>query len=196
MIEGIHNMDNGVVVVPVLSLEYMQMVADVANKMLLPDMLASIDEAIKVLNKHIGYHSPIYVCGNGGDAALANHFAIDVMKMTKNKARVYSLSANIPVVTALGNDSGYDRVFVEQVPEYEHPVWVLLSTSGQSPNVLAAEARAIERSEHYIFITRKGKMHDGHGIYIEIPSDSTQVLEDMQSAVLHCIALGLKREVN
>lgn len=92
----------------------------------------------------------VFILGNGGSATTASHLAEDLGKTCQGKLRpedadtrrmkVLSLTDNTGWLTALGNDLGYDRVFVEQLMHYASPgdLVIAISGSGNSPNVLAA----------------------------------------------------------
>jgi D-sedoheptulose 7-phosphate isomerase len=86
----------------------------------------------------------VFVLGNGGSASTASHMAADLGKNTiganMRRFRIMSLNDNIPLLTALGNDMGYHRVFAEQLMNLIRPgdVLVVISGSGNSPNVLRA----------------------------------------------------------
>ena len=86
----------------------------------------------------------IFVVGNGGSAATASHFAVDLGKGAslgaERRFRVLSLTDNVPWITALGNDLSYEDVFVEQLRNYARAGDLLLafSGSGNSENVLRA----------------------------------------------------------
>ena len=86
----------------------------------------------------------IFVVGNGGSAATASHFAVDLGKGAsigaERRFRVLSLTDNLPWITALGNDLSYADVFVEQLKNYARQGDLLLafSGSGNSENVLRA----------------------------------------------------------
>ena len=86
----------------------------------------------------------LFVIGNGGSAATASHFAVDLGKGAsigaERRFRVLSLTDNVPWITALGNDLSYEDVFVEQLRNYARPGDLLLafSGSGNSENVLRA----------------------------------------------------------
>ncbi|MDP2872414.1 MAG: HAD-IIIA family hydrolase [Bacillota bacterium] len=85
----------------------------------------------------------LYVCGNGGSAADAQHFAAELVgRFLRERAAlpVVALTANTSVLTALGNDYGFDAVFGRQVEAMARPgdCLMVISTSGRSPNVLAA----------------------------------------------------------
>jgi len=93
----------------------------------------------------------IYVAGNGGSAATAAHWVNDLGKATKRSGqkplRVMGLGDNIPWLTALGNDEGFERVFAGQLENFAQPddLLVVISASGRSPNLVSAVALARER---------------------------------------------------
>src|ERR1700759_4301384 len=86
----------------------------------------------------------VFLCGNGGSAALASHLAVDLGKgCSRNRDkrfRVIAFTDNMPWVTALGNDISYDDVFVEQLKNdgEKGDVFIAISGSGNSKNVLKA----------------------------------------------------------
>jgi D-sedoheptulose 7-phosphate isomerase len=86
----------------------------------------------------------VYVAGNGGSASTAAHFANDLGKATKvsgrPRFRVLSLTDNVPWLTALANDEGYERVFAGQLENFARAgdVLIVISASGNSPNLTAA----------------------------------------------------------
>jgi len=93
----------------------------------------------------------IYIAGNGGSAATSSHWANDLGKATKDAGRgsirVMCLSDNTPWLTALANDEGYEHVFAGQLENFAGPgdVLVVLSASGNSPNLVRAVELANER---------------------------------------------------
>ena len=84
----------------------------------------------------------IYICGNGGSASTANHFANDLVKMCKIPA--ISLCANEAVVMAYANDDGYENVFVNQLKVFLEPedILITISGSGTSKNIVKAQRYA------------------------------------------------------
>jgi D-sedoheptulose 7-phosphate isomerase len=86
----------------------------------------------------------IFFAGNGGSSATAAHWVNDLAKSTRRPGvppmRVMNLTDNVPWLTALANDEGYDRVFAGQLENLGKPgdVLVVISASGNSPNVLSA----------------------------------------------------------
>ena len=110
--------------------------------------LNQVQKAIDVLSTAREEDRQIFVCGNGGSAATANHFACDMVKGASygrpKRFRITALSEQIPTMTAYANDVGYDAVFVEPLKNFARPgdIVIALSGSGNSPNVI----RAIEEA--------------------------------------------------
>ena len=86
----------------------------------------------------------IFICGNGGSAATASHFANDLGKGASygrsQRFRVYALTDSTPWITALANDVGYSQIFVEQLKNHAEAgdLLIAFSGSGNSPNVVEA----------------------------------------------------------
>ncbi|MBI3971374.1 MAG: SIS domain-containing protein [Chloroflexi bacterium] len=107
-----------------------------------------LDDAVGILRRARERGATVFFCGNGGSASTASHFACDLAKNTahpaKGRFRTIAFTDNVALVTAWGNDNGYDQVFVEQARNLLRPgdVLVAISGSGNSPNVLHAVAYA------------------------------------------------------
>jgi D-sedoheptulose 7-phosphate isomerase len=121
----------------------------------LNDLLNSID--LEVLEKVIvclisafKAGNSIYVCGNGGSAATASHIHADfrffVRYFTKFRPKIFSLTDNVPLITAIGNDISFDEIFVEQLKGVfsNGDVVICISASGNSENVIRAAKFANE----------------------------------------------------
>ncbi len=115
----------------------------------LNDVLNSVDfKKLKMfselLQKIILNKKNIFVCGNGGSAAIANHLVCDYIKlMRKNtnlKPKVISLSTNIELITAISNDFSYDKIFSDQLSYLatKGDLLILISSSGNSKNIVNA----------------------------------------------------------
>ena len=106
--------------------------------------LDRVEQAIDWLKQARARGRAIFVCGNGGSAATASHFACDMVKGASYnrpaRFRIQALTDSIATLTAYSNDVSYDCVFVEQLKNFAQPGDVLLaiSGSGNSPNVLRA----------------------------------------------------------
>ena len=101
-----------------------------------------LDKIYSEIEKVILRKKKIFVCGNGGSAATANHFICDYLKLIKTntnlKPKIISLSNNIETITAISNDIDYSEIFVHQAESlYEKgDLFILLSVSGNSKNVV------------------------------------------------------------
>lgn len=137
----------------------------------------------------------VFICGNGGSAANATHLANDFLygidKPAGRGLRVTALSANPAVLTCLANDIGYAEVFAQQllVLGRRGDVLIVLSGSGNSPNVVRAleKAREIGVTSAAILGYSGGKCLKlaKHPIYF--PVDDMQVAEDLQMIVGHML---------
>ncbi len=104
----------------------------------------------EMLVTHAKYGKPIYVMGNGGSAAIAEHFSCDhtkgVCHDTTLKSNVISLSSNMSLITAIGNDYGYEYIFSKQLEYFnEKGLVVAISSSGNSPNIINGINAATEK---------------------------------------------------
>lgn len=106
--------------------------------------ISSIEKLVDTLLKTRERGSMIFTVGNGGSAATASHFAEDLALCAgageDKPFRTLSLSDNIPYLTALGNDEGYEKVFVGQLRNLYGPgdILIVFSGSGNSPNLIHA----------------------------------------------------------
>jgi D-sedoheptulose 7-phosphate isomerase len=113
--------------------------------------VADVDAVVEVLRRAWRAGATVFVFGNGGSAATASHFAVDLAKGlvdgVRPRLKVIALTDNVPLLTAYGNDTSYDRVFAEQLANFVEPgdIAIAISGSGNSPNVLAAIELANER---------------------------------------------------
>jgi len=138
----------------------------------------------------------VYLCGNGGSAALASHFACDLGKGTANcnggkRFRALALTDNLPTLTAWANDSSYDDVFSEQLRNFvqPHDVAFAISGSGNSKNVLNALQVAREAGAVTVGISgfEGGAMKALCDLCVIVPSNNMQIIEDLHLAIAHSI---------
>jgi D-sedoheptulose 7-phosphate isomerase len=141
----------------------------------------------------------IIVCGNGGSAATASHFACDLAKWTvtpgRRRLRALALTDNVPVMTAWSNDTAYERVFVEQLMSLYRPgdTLVAISGSGNSPNVLRAVEWANEQDAPTLALTGfgGGKLATLARHALVAASHFMPEVEDVHSAITHGLAVSL-----
>ena len=136
----------------------------------------------------------LLACGNGGSAADAQHLAAEfVVRFTVNRPALPSLALSVDTsaLTAWANDFGYEQVFARQVEALgrEGDVLVGLSTSGNSPNVVAALKTARERKLITIGMTGAdgGKMAEFCDTLLRVPSRRTQNIQEAHGVFGHII---------
>ena len=136
----------------------------------------------------------LLVCGNGGSAADAQHIAAEFVGRYLKERAPYSaiaLSTNTSALTAIGNDYGFDEVFARQVHAHGRPGDVLLaiSTSGTSPNVLAAVAAAREVGMKVIALSGRdgGTLIDDCDVCLVVPVDSTPRIQETHILLAHVL---------
>jgi D-sedoheptulose 7-phosphate isomerase len=142
----------------------------------------------------------IWVAGNGGSAAIADHTVCDTTKGThvdgKPPIRSISLASNGPMLTALANDIAYERVFSEQLKYYlkDEDAVLLVSSSGNSPNVLEACRYANERGVPTVaFVGFKGgKLAEQAKHVVWIKVDNYGIVEDAHQSLIHVLTQYLK----
>ena len=143
----------------------------------------------------------IFILGNGGSAATASHMANDLNKLTiipgKPRFKAIALSDNVPLMTAWGNDSSYEDIFVEQMLNFICPrdVVISISASGNSPNVLKAVRVAREQGAITVGFTGHtgGKLKEMVDYCVLIPSDHIGQQEDGHMILDHVIANTLRK---
>jgi D-sedoheptulose 7-phosphate isomerase len=157
--------------------------------------VAAIDDVVQTLIAALEAERFIYVMGNGGSAANAEHFVNDLGKGESHgfprRFKVLSLTSNVSLLTAWANDTGYERVFAEQLRNFVGPgdVAVAISGSGNSRNVLNALELARERGAVTVGLTGfdGGKLKPLCDHCVIVPSDNMQHIEEMHLVVLHAM---------
>jgi D-sedoheptulose 7-phosphate isomerase len=159
-----------------------------------------LSDVLAVLEQVTAKGGTVWVAGNGGSAAIADHTVCDSSKGThvpgKPPLRSISLASNGPMITALANDIAYERVFSEQLKYYLQPndAVLLVSSSGNSPNVVEACAYANERGVPTIaFVGFKGgKLAEmaKHVVWVRV--ENYGIVEDTHQSLIHVITQYLK----
>lgn len=136
----------------------------------------------------------VLTAGNGGSAAEAQHLAAELVGRFKRERAALpalSLTADTAVLTAIANDYGYEAVFARQVEAWGVPgdVVVLFSTSGESPNVLAAAKAARARGLRVVAVTGGGgcALADAADVAIRAEAEETAVVQEVHVVVLHLL---------
>lgn len=136
----------------------------------------------------------ILLCGNGGSAADCQHFAAElVVRLRKGKLRkahpATALTTDSSILTAAGNDLGFGKIFSRQVEALgiAGDVLVAISTSGASANIIEAARAARKKRMKVIALTGKngGKLGRLADLWVPVPSDDTQRIQEMHITILH-----------
>lgn len=151
-----------------------------------------VDQAVERVVVALSAGKPLLICGNGGSAADAQHIAGELVgRFLKNRRalKAIALTADSAILTAWGNDFGYDGVFARQVEAYGEPGAVLLglSTSGNSPNVIAAfeQARAMGMVTLAMTGEGGGKLAALSDVLLDVPSRHTPLIQQGHICLYH-----------
>lgn len=162
--------------------------------------VAAIDGVIQALVRALESERFIYVMGNGGSAANAEHFVNDLGKGGPRgfprRFKILSLTSNLPLLTAWANDTDYEHVFAEQLRNFVGPgdVTMAISGSGNSRNVLNALTLARAHGGVTVGLTGcdGGKLKHLCDHCVIVPSDNIQHIEELHLVVLHAIYSAIR----
>lgn len=158
--------------------------------------LDRVRQAIAILSETRAAGRHIFVCGNGGSASTASHFACDMVKGASfrraERFRIMALTDSLPTLTAYSNDVDYECVFVEQLKNFAQPgdVLMAISGSGNSPNVLRAIEYANSTGCRTIALTGRdgGKLGPLAQLNIQVSEPHMGRIEDAHMIIAHMIA--------
>jgi phosphoheptose isomerase len=144
----------------------------------------------------------LLVCGNGGSASDSSHIASEFTCRLKDDRRPYPaipLTPDGALLTAIGNDYGFQEIFARQVQAFAKPgdVLIALSTSGKSRNVLSAIEEARRREMKTIALLGKGGGFTAGAAEIDliVDSDSTARIQEAHKFLLHVICEMVEAEL-
>jgi D-sedoheptulose 7-phosphate isomerase len=163
---------------------------------LLPSCFTEIVAIAAVCARALRNNGQLFLCGNGGSAAQAQHIATEfVVRLSAKRNRkalpALALTADNVTITACANDHGFDKIFARQVEAFLKPgdILFLLSTSGQSANLL--EAAKVARARHGTNIAFLGKektpLDDLADHALHIPAGSGQRVQEAHLLVGHML---------
>lgn len=157
--------------------------------------LDKVNRAIEILKIARAEGRRIFVCGNGGSAATASHFATDLVKGASfgrpDRFRIMALTDSLSTLTAYSNDVSYECVFAEQMKNFAEPgdVVVAISGSGNSPNVVCAVEYGNSIGCTTIALTGRdgGRLGPLAQLNIQVPHPHMGRIEDAHMVILHMI---------
>jgi len=187
---------------------YLAEMKSIIDKMPVED----IDRAVELMFDAWQRGSQVFICGNGGSASTATHFACDLSKTTivegKKRFKACCLNDNIPLMSALINDEGFDNLFYEQLKSrfQEGDVLICISVHGGagkdraglwSQNLLKAMKYAEDSGGKTIGFSGfdGGSMKVIADVCIVVPANSTPHVESLHLALEHLICSCLKERI-
>lgn len=162
-----------------------------------------VDQVVDVLDQARLAGHQVFIFGNGGSASTASHMACDLGKNTvmpgTPRLRTLSLNDNMAVFSALGNDYGYENVFVEQLHNLVDAgdVVIAISASGNSMNVLKAVNLATERGATTIGVSgyAGGKLAKIVNYPVVAENDCIEQVEDIHVILAHMITSAMRQRM-
>ncbi len=164
-------------------------------------LAAPIASGVQLMVRCLQQDGKILACGNGGSAADAQHFSAELLnrfEVERPGLAAMALTTDSSTLTSIANDYDYKLVFSKQVRALGHAGDVLLaiSTSGNSPNVIAAIEAAHECDMQVVALTgrnggKMGELLKAEDVHICVPATSTARIQEVHLLTLHCLCDGI-----
>ena len=170
------------------------------EQMLRAISLAHLERVLRLLEEAYLNGRRIFIMGNGGSAATASHFALDLAKNTivpgAPRLKAISLTDHVPLITAWSNDTAYEHIFEEQLANLIEPgdVVIAISASGNSLNLINA-LRLAEVSRAFtigLLGAKGGKIKDMVDAYMLALGQNIEQEEDAHMIVAHVITRHMR----
>ncbi|GAB4242217.1 MAG: D-sedoheptulose 7-phosphate isomerase [Saprospiraceae bacterium] len=166
------------------------------------DLLDVLQSCVELLVATFRNGGKVLFCGNGGSAADAQHLAAELSgRFYKERKPLFAevLHGNSSFVTAVANDYGYEEVFARGVEAQGRPgdVLIVLSTSGKSPNILRAAAKARELGLRVIGMSGQsaGELPDCCDYLLKCPSENTPRIQECHILLGHIMCQLIEEEL-
>ena len=165
------------------------------SKSILNSEIKNIDLAASQIISTIKKKNNIFVCGNGGSAAIANHYVVDFMKFfrqkSKFKPKIVSLSNSIESITAISNDLDYKKIFSYQAESLcnKNDLIIIISSSGNSQNIVELVKFANKHKIKTIGFSgfKGGYLKKRSSISVHIDAQNYGISEDAHHILMHAI---------
>jgi D-sedoheptulose 7-phosphate isomerase len=164
-------------------------------------MAAPIEAAIRLMAASLRAGGKVMACGNGGSAADSQHFAAELLNRFEKERpplAAIALTTDTSTLTSIANDYAYDQVFAKQVAGLGRAGDVLLaiSTSGNSPNVIAAIDVAHTHGVRVVALTGNGggkiaAMLMPDDVHLCVPAERTARIQEVHLVTIHCLCDGI-----
>jgi len=166
------------------------------------DLGPQLARAHELVRETVRRRGKLLFCGNGGSAADAQHMATEyVVRYTRNRAAypAIALTTDTSLLTAVGNDFGFDSVFARQIEALAEPndLLIIHSTSGESPNVLRAAEAARAKGVHVLAFSARdgGRLRALADHSVVIPTQRTDRAQELHLCIEHLICDLVEREL-
>ena len=163
---------------------------------------AIIQAMIECIWESMQQGGKLLICGNGGSAADAQHLATECMvrlEAERTPLPAIALTTDTSLLTAAGNDYGFETIFARQVAGLGRPgdVLMAISTSGNSPNVVRAVEEAHRRGLRTLGLLGRdgGRLKDMVHIALVVPSSNTQRIQEVHITIGHILCGTLERRI-
>lgn len=174
------------------------------EQMLQEISLPDLEKVLSLLEEAYRNGHRIFIMGNGGSAATASHFALDLAKNTimpgAPRLKAISLTDHVPLITAWSNDTAYEHIFAEQLANMIEPgdVAIGISASGNSANVINALRLAQQSHAATIGLlgAKGGKIKDIVDAYVLAPGQNIEQEEDAHMILAHIITRHMREVVH
>ncbi|MEO6596361.1 MAG: SIS domain-containing protein [Planctomycetota bacterium] len=162
-----------------------------------PSLIALCDLAVATLRGG----GTILLCGNGGSSCDAAHAAGELVGWFEQKQRVgyaaIALGHQIPALTAIGNDAGYEHVFARELQAIGRAGDLLIgfTTSGGSKNVVAAlqQARTMQIATAVLCGEKRGAALEHADVAVQVPSSNTARIQESHLVCVHVVCAAVER---
>ncbi len=156
--------------------------------------ISQIRDVSLVIAESLKNGGKVLICGNGGSAADSQHIAAEFVNRfyyDRPGLAAMALTVDTSILTAIGNDYGYEKIFSHQVQAYakKGDVLIGISTSGSSKNVVNAILEAKNKGVYTVGLTgeKKGLIFDNADVTINIPSAETPIIQESHIMTGHII---------
>jgi D-sedoheptulose 7-phosphate isomerase len=164
------------------------------------EMGDELERALVMVRETVAGGGTLFFCGNGGSAADAQHMATEYVVRYTRTRRAYpavALTTDTSLITAAGNDLGFDQIFSRQVEALARPgdLLIIHSTSGNSSNVLLAAEAARARGIRVLSFSARdgGRLRALSDHAIVIPTDRTDRAQELHLCIEHLICDMVER---
>ena len=181
---------------------YFQEYSKTLNQVLKKLDLKKLSNFSDSIEKAILMNKTIFVCGNGGSAAIANHLVCDYIKLMRKNTnlmpKVISLSTSIELITAISNDFSYDKIFSDQLDYLakKDDLLILISSSGNSKNIINAVKFCKKNKIKTVGLSgfNGGYLAKNVDISLHLKCENYGISEDSHHVLMHVVIQFLRQK--